>query len=104
MRLVRSRPCRALLAAAGVLTALALPASASALTFHIVNESGKPASEVFVDISAGGEFNVPGFTNNVPVALSRNPERRSDDQQADQRSRLHRLRRARGRNGSTRKE
>jgi Beta-1,3-glucanase len=73
MRLVRSRPWRALLAAAGVLTALALPASASALTFHIVNESGKPASEVFVDITAGGEFDVPGFTKNVPVALSSIP-------------------------------
>jgi hypothetical protein len=73
MRLVRSRPRRALLAAAGVLTALALPASASALTFHIVNESGKPANEVFVDITAGGEFDVPGFTKNVPVALSSIP-------------------------------
>jgi hypothetical protein len=73
MRLVRSRSRRALLAAAGVLTALALPASASALTFHIVNESGKPANEVFVDIAGGGTFEVPGFTNNVPVALSSIP-------------------------------
>jgi hypothetical protein len=73
MRLVRSRPWRALLAAAGVLTALALPASASALTFHIVNESGKPASEVFVDIAAGGAFDVEGFTNDHPVALSEIP-------------------------------
>jgi hypothetical protein len=73
MKLVRSRPRRALLAAACVLTALALPASASALTFHIVNESGKPASEVFVNITAGGEFDVPGFTKNVPVALSSIP-------------------------------
>lgn len=73
MRLVRSRSRRALLAAAGVLTALALPASASALTFHIVNESGRPPSEVFVDIAAGGTFEVPGFTNNVPVALSSIP-------------------------------
>jgi hypothetical protein len=52
---------------------MALPASASALTFHIVNESGKPANEVFVDITAGGEFDVPGFTKNVPVALSSIP-------------------------------
>jgi hypothetical protein len=72
MRLVRSRPCRALAAAAGVLTALALPASASALTFHIVNESGKPANEVFVNI-VGDDFNVPGFTEDVPVALSSIP-------------------------------
>jgi hypothetical protein len=74
MRLVRSRPCRALLAAAGVLTALALPASASALTFHVVNESGKPASEVFVDIvgreNVPSEFSVTGFSNDVPRPLS----------------------------------
>jgi hypothetical protein len=74
MRLVRSRPCRALLAAAGVLTALALPASASALTFHVVNESGKPASEVFVDIvgreNVPSEFSVAGFSNDVPRPLS----------------------------------
>lgn len=72
MRLVRSRPLRAFAAAAGVLTALAIPASASALTFHINNESGRPANEVFVDI-VGNDFNVPGFTEDVPVALSSIP-------------------------------
>jgi hypothetical protein len=72
MRLVRSRPRRALLAAACVLTALALPASASALNLHIVNESGRPASEVFVDIN-GSESNLEGVTNNQPVALSEIP-------------------------------
>jgi hypothetical protein len=74
MRLVRSRSWRALLAAAGVLTALALPASASALTFHIVNESGKPANEVFVDIvgreNVPSEFSVVGFSNDVPRPLN----------------------------------
>ncbi|HWH18919.1 MAG TPA: beta-1,3-glucanase family protein [Solirubrobacterales bacterium] len=72
MRLVRSRSRRALVAAAGLLTALALPTSASALTFHIVNESGRPANEVFVNI-VGDDFNVPGFTEDVPVALSSIP-------------------------------
>jgi Beta-1,3-glucanase len=51
---------------------LALPASASALQFHVVNESGRPESEVFVDI-AGGNFNVPGFTDDQPKALSEIP-------------------------------
>jgi hypothetical protein len=51
------------------LTGLAAPASASALQLHIVNESGRPSSEVFVDI-AGSEFNVEGAANDQPVALS----------------------------------
>jgi hypothetical protein len=72
MRLVRSRPCRALLAAAGVLTVLALPASASALTFHIVNESGLPAKDVFVNVT-GEDFDVPGFTDDAPVPLESIP-------------------------------
>jgi hypothetical protein len=72
MKLVRSRPRRALLAAACVLTAMALPASASALTFHIVNESGKPANEVFVDIT-GAEALGSGFSVDSPVPLSSIP-------------------------------
>jgi hypothetical protein len=60
-----------LLATVAVL--LALPASASALNFHVVNESGRPASEVFVDIAAGGAFDVPGFLNDHPKALSEIP-------------------------------
>ncbi len=72
MRLVRRFP-RPALVLATVLAALAVPASASALQFHIVNESGRPASEVFVDIAAGGEFDVPGFLNDQPKALSEIP-------------------------------
>jgi hypothetical protein len=72
MRLVRSRSCRTLLAAAGALLVLGLPASASALDLHIVNESGRPANEVFVDI-AGGNFGVPGFVDDQPKALSEIP-------------------------------
>jgi hypothetical protein len=72
MRLVQTRPWRALAAAAGVLTALALPASASALTFHIVNESGKPASEVFVDITGAAALG-SGFSPDSPVPLSSIP-------------------------------
>ncbi|MBS1890268.1 MAG: hypothetical protein JST59_03180 [Actinobacteria bacterium] len=63
-----------LLAALAVL--LVLPASASALQLHIVNESGRPSSEVFVDIAgvAGpGEFEVPGFLDDQPRALSEIP-------------------------------
>jgi hypothetical protein len=73
MRLVRSRSRRAFVAVAGVLTALALPASASALNLHIVNESGRPPSEVFVDIAAAGGFEVEGFGNDHPRALSEIP-------------------------------
>jgi hypothetical protein len=76
MRLVRSRSCRAFLAAASALAALALPASASALNLHVVNESGRPDSEVFVDIAgspAAGDFVVPGFANDQAKALSEIP-------------------------------
>jgi hypothetical protein len=52
--------------------AVALPASASALTLHIVNESGNEAKKVFVDIT-GDDFHVPGFKNGVPVPLSSIP-------------------------------
>jgi hypothetical protein len=52
---------------------LVLPASASALSFHIVNESGRPANEVFVDIAANGAFEVEGFANDEPRALSEIP-------------------------------
>jgi hypothetical protein len=72
MRLV-PRFSRPALVLATVLAALAAPASASALNLHIVNESGRPASEVFVDIAAGGEFDVPGFVNDHPRALSEIP-------------------------------
>jgi len=58
---------------AAIATLLALPASASALQLHIVNESGRPASEVFVDIAAGGGFDVPGLLNDHPRALSEIP-------------------------------
>jgi hypothetical protein len=68
---------------------LALPASASALQFHVVNESGRPESEVFVDIAGAKEtqkeeeekeehglpktFEVPGFSNDEAKALSEIP-------------------------------
>lgn len=55
---------------------LVLPASASALQLRIVNESERPDSEVFVDIAGGtapGEFEVPGFLDDQPRALSEIP-------------------------------
>jgi hypothetical protein len=61
---------------AAIAALLALPASASALQFHVVNESGRPDTEVFVDVTGAtgpGEFNVPGFINNEPKALSEIP-------------------------------
>jgi hypothetical protein len=75
MRIVRSRSrsYRAFLVAASALAVLALPASASALNLHIVNESGRPPSEVFVDIAAAGGFEVEGFDNDRPRALSEIP-------------------------------
>ena len=59
-------------AAGAVLCALAAAqaAPASALNLHIVNESGRPPSEVFVDIAAAGGFEVEGFDNDRPRALS----------------------------------
>lgn len=61
---------------AAIFVLLVLPASASALQLHIVNESGRPNSEVFVDIAGGagpGEFEVPGFLDDQPRALSEIP-------------------------------
>ncbi len=57
---------------AAVAALLALPASASALQLHIVNESGRPDSEVFVDVS-GGENELEGIAENHPKALSAIP-------------------------------
>ena len=53
-----------------LLLALALPSAASALSFQIVNESGRPPSEVFVTVAAGGAFEVAGMANDVPKPLS----------------------------------
>lgn len=61
------------LVATMVAALLVLPASASALDLHIVNESGRPSSEVFVDIAANGAFDVPGFANDSPRRLSEIP-------------------------------
>jgi hypothetical protein len=60
----------ALLVLAGALAVLAVPATASALSFHIVNESGLEAKDVYVDIVANGAFEVPGFVNDEPKKLS----------------------------------
>jgi hypothetical protein len=60
----------------GIVAALlALPASASALQFHIVNESGRSANEVFVTVvvPAGKPFDVPGFNSDEPRRLSEIP-------------------------------
>jgi hypothetical protein len=57
----------------GAVALLVLPASAAALDFHIVNESGREASEVYVDIVANGAFEVPGFVNDEPKKLSEIP-------------------------------
>jgi len=54
-----------------LLVALAAPAAANALTVDIDNQSGLLGNEVFVNVSGEAEtFDVPGFENNVPVALS----------------------------------
>ena len=58
---------------AAITALLALPASASALQLHIVNESGRPSSEVFVDIAAGGAYEFEGIPENHPLALSEIP-------------------------------
>jgi hypothetical protein len=52
--------------------ALAMPGAASALTFKIDNESGRPAEDVYVTIS-GANFDVPGMANDVPRKLSEVP-------------------------------
>jgi hypothetical protein len=51
-----------------VLASLLLPASASALDFEIVNESGRPDSEVWVTV-VGTPVNVTGMSNNVSKSL-----------------------------------
>jgi hypothetical protein len=54
--------------------ALAIPSSASALSFEIVNESGQPPSDVYVTVvGQPGSFDVPGMTNDVPVSLDTIP-------------------------------
>jgi hypothetical protein len=73
MRLVPRRLRTAILVSASALAVLAVPASASALQFKVVNESGRPANEVFVDIAAAGAFEVPGFVNDTPRRLSEIP-------------------------------
>jgi hypothetical protein len=73
MRLVPRRLRTAIFVSASALAVLAVPASASALQFKVVNESGRPANEVFVDIAAAGAFEVPGFVNDTPRRLSEIP-------------------------------
>ncbi|OJU83355.1 MAG: hypothetical protein BGO11_19975 [Solirubrobacterales bacterium 70-9] len=55
------------------MAALLVPASASALSFKVVNESGEPDSQVYVDIAANGAFEVPGWTNDEAKALNKIP-------------------------------
>lgn len=62
--------CLASLATLCAAACLALPSSAAALELEIVNESGRPASEVFITVAAGGGFDVPGMTNDEPKPLS----------------------------------
>ena len=56
-----------------VLVGLAAP-TARALELQIDNQSGKPDSDVYVTLFAGGPFNASLFQNNVPVKLSNVPE------------------------------
>jgi len=49
-----------------------LPASASALEFEIVNESGVPSEDVYVTVDGAG-FDVPGMTADQPKKLSEIP-------------------------------
>jgi hypothetical protein len=63
---------RPLLALAALLAALAFPAAAQALQFRIVNESERPAEDVYVTIT-GGSFDVPGMADGVPKKLSEVP-------------------------------
>jgi hypothetical protein len=49
--------------------------SAQALEFKITNNSGLDPSEVFVNVvGAPGQYDVPGMTNNTPVALNTIPD------------------------------
>ncbi len=67
----RRRPVLAVLAV--LCAALAIPSAASALSFEIVNESGREPSEVFVTVAAGGTFEVAGMENDVAKPLSEIP-------------------------------
>ncbi|HZO07362.1 MAG TPA: hypothetical protein VFB52_13320, partial [Solirubrobacterales bacterium] len=71
---MRRRSARlATLVTLSVACCLALPGVAGALDFKIVNQSGKEPNEVWVTVAAGGEFDVPGMTDNVPKKLSEIP-------------------------------
>ena len=53
------------------LVAMALPAASGALTVEIENQSGLPDDQVYVNVNgAAGQFDVPGFANDVPVKFS----------------------------------
>ena len=58
----------------GVIGGLCLlfPSAAGALQLQIVNQSGRPDSQVFVNV-AGVDYDVPGMSNDTPVALSTIP-------------------------------
>lgn len=63
---------RLVLPVLSVLVALAIPASAAALEFEIVNESGRSAEDVYVTVN-GGDFDVPGMVADEPKKLSEIP-------------------------------
>lgn len=68
------RGCRLLVLLLGCALALALPSTAGALRLEIVNASGRAADDVFITVAgAPGAFDVPGMTNDAPVALSTIP-------------------------------
>ena len=73
MGLLSFRRHAVLVALAFALGLAVLPASASALSFHIVNQSTEPDSQVYVDIVANGAFEVPGWTNDESKPLSEIP-------------------------------
>lgn len=57
-----------------LLVALVTPAAASALSFEIVNESGRPAEDVYVTVAGeAGTYDVPGMVNDEPKKLSEVP-------------------------------
>ena len=82
-----------LVALAFALGLAVLPTSASALSFHIVNQSTEPDSQVYVDIVANGAFEVPGWTNDESKPLSEIPGGEVTIRKAGQRPHLHLLRR-----------
>lgn len=61
-------PAKRLVLSLVAVASLALPATASALEFEIVNESGQPASKVYVTVT-GTDFDVPGMEFGVPKPL-----------------------------------